>query len=72
MKTLYFHHIRILISLVVATAQAEINLKFGVYTSDKPTTMVKMFRPILNALEINLAEKMGEPVSYQFASSQQL
>jgi len=53
----------ILISLVVATAQAEIKLKFGVYTSDKPTTMVKMFRPLLNTLEINLAEKLGEPVS---------
>ena len=25
--------------------------------------MVKMFRPLLNALEINLAEKLGGPVS---------
>ena len=61
----------IFISLVVATAQAEINLRFGVYSSDKPTTMVKMFRPILNALETSLADKMGEPVtiSLQVASN---
>jgi phosphonate transport system substrate-binding protein len=60
----------VFVSLVVATAQAEINLKFGVYTSDKPTTMVKMFRPILNALETSLAEKLGESVniSLQVAS----
>ena len=62
MKTLT-STIFILISLFVATAQAEIKLKFGVYTSDKPTTMVRMFRPLLNTLEINLAEKLGEPVS---------
>jgi phosphate/phosphite/phosphonate ABC transporter binding protein len=62
MKTLT-STIFILISLFMATAQAEIKLKFGVYTSDKPTTMVRMFRPLLNTLEINLAEKLGEPVS---------
>ena len=69
MKTLT-STILILISLVVATAQAEIKLKFGVYTSDKPTTMVKMFRPLLNVLETNLAGKLGEPVniSLQVAS----
>ncbi|MCU7936121.1 MAG: PhnD/SsuA/transferrin family substrate-binding protein [Candidatus Thiodiazotropha sp. (ex Dulcina madagascariensis)] len=41
---------------------ADVALTFGVYTSDKPTAMVKMFRPILNALETRLAKKLGEPV----------
>ena len=53
----------VLISLVATTVQAEIKLKFGVYTSDKPLTMVKMFRPLLNALEKNLTEQLEEPVS---------
>ncbi len=46
-------------------------LYFGVYTSDKPTAMVKMFRPILNALESELTERLGEPatISLQVASS---
>jgi len=63
----------ILINLVTTTVQAEVNLRFGVYTSDKPTTMVKMFRPILNALENQLTKKLEEPVhiSLQVASSYQ-
>ena len=28
-------------------ALAEVSLNFGVYASDKPTTMVKKFKPIL-------------------------
>ncbi len=61
----------ILNCLIATTAQAEIKLKFGVYTSDKPTTMVKMFRPLLNAIEEQLTAKLGEPtsISLQVASS---
>jgi len=60
-----------LLSLNVTSVQAEIALKFGVYTSDKPTAMVKAFRPILNALEAKLTKKLGEPtkLSMQVASS---
>ncbi|MCP3670458.1 MAG: PhnD/SsuA/transferrin family substrate-binding protein [Gammaproteobacteria bacterium] len=60
-----------LFSLNVTAVQAEIALKFGVYTSDKPTAMVKAFRPILNALEAKLTKKLGEPtkLSMQVASS---
>ncbi len=52
----------LLAGLLISTAQAEIVLKFGVYTSDKPTTMVRMFRPILDVLEQRLTEKLGEAV----------
>ncbi len=43
-------------------ANADISLKFGVYTSDKPTTMVKMFRPILNILEQEMTKTTGDNV----------
>ncbi len=52
----------LLAGLMTSAAQAEIVLKFGVYTSDKPTTMVRMFRPILNVMEQRLSEKLGETV----------
>lgn len=72
MKTLITTGI-ILTSIFTTTVQAEVNLRFGVYTSDKPTTMVKMFRPVLNALENQLTKKLDEPVhiSLQVASSYQ-
>ncbi len=61
----------ILIGLGIAPVQAEVSLKFGVYTSDKPTTMVRMFRPVLNALETLLTEKLGEStrITLQVASN---
>jgi phosphonate transport system substrate-binding protein len=61
----------ILASIAIAPAQAEVTLKFGVYTSDKPTTMVSMFRPVLNVLEAKLTEKLGEPtrISLQVAAT---
>jgi len=43
-------------------ASAEISLAFGVYASDKPSAMVKQFRPILNALQDDLSRLAGEPV----------
>ncbi len=45
-----------------AAAQADLALTFGVYSSDKPTAMVRQFRPILNALEKNMSKIRGEPV----------
>ncbi len=52
----------LVVSLASSAAQAEIALKFGVYTSDKPTTMVRMFRPILNVMEQRLTDRFGEAV----------
>lgn len=49
-------------AIVPASAQAEITLKFGLYTSDKPSQMVRQFRPILTALESALQERLGEAV----------
>ena len=46
-------------------ARAEIALVFGVYTSDKPTSMVNQFRPLLDKLEDDLSERLGDAVSIQ-------
>lgn len=43
-----------------ATAQ-ELNLSFGVYAADKPSTMVRRFRPVLDALETRLTKLRGQP-----------
>jgi len=43
--------------------RADVNLTFGVYTTDKPSEMVKAYRPILNRLETELAHSLGESVS---------
>lgn len=53
-------------ALSAASAQAQIKLTFGVYTADKPTTMVRAYRPALSVLEEVLSEKMQEKVSIRF------
>lgn len=45
-----------------ASSMAVKHLSFGVYTSNKPTAMVKQFKPILNAIEKKLEARLGEPV----------
>lgn len=60
-----------LLILLPSFAVAEIQLRFGIYTSDKATEMVRQFRPVMNALERSLAERLSEPVtiSMQVAAS---
>ncbi len=56
----------ILLSLAAAlpvNVNADVTLTFGIYTSDKPSTMVKKFRPILNVLQADLSERLGEPAN---------
>lgn len=61
----------LLSSFVSTSVGAEVLLNFGVYASDKPSAMVKMFRPTLNALEALLTAKLGEPtrIRLQVAST---
>lgn len=51
----------LLYSLVPCPLHAASELRFGVYTTDKPTAMVKKLRPILNALETDLSQRLGTP-----------
>ena len=41
----------------------EMSLTFGVYTADKPSEVVKQFRPILDALEESMSDTLGKPVA---------
>jgi phosphonate transport system substrate-binding protein len=60
----------LLISYIVSGfASAEVGLNFGVYASDKPTTMVKKFKPILNDLEQAMSRELDEPVSIRMQVS---
>lgn len=45
-----------------SVSHADVELTFGLYTSDKPTALKKMFDPILKALETKASAKLGEPV----------
>ncbi len=52
--------------VVLATpAQSKVTLTFGAYTADKPTAVVRQFRPLLDELETLVAERVGEPVEIQ-------
>jgi phosphonate transport system substrate-binding protein len=50
-------------SLIPFSLHARSELRFGVYTTDKPTAMVRKFRPVLNALESAMTHSLGEPVT---------
>lgn len=43
-------------------ALAGLNLDFGVYTADKPSSVVRQFRPVLTAIEKSLSSRRGESV----------
>lgn len=53
----------LLCSLMSSPLHAASELRFGVYTTDKPTAMVKKLRPIMNALETALSQRLGKPVT---------
>ncbi len=40
-----------------------VTLSLGLYTSNKPSTMVRKFRPIVKHLEVKMEEKLGVPVN---------
>lgn len=46
---------------------ADVSLSFGLYSSDKPTSLVKKFRPILNSLEKTLSTDLQTQVSIKLS-----
>lgn len=44
-------------------AYADISLTFGTYTADKPTEVVKKFKPFLTFLSAQMTNELGEPVT---------
>lgn len=53
----------LLLSLLAFDAHAERTLHFGVYTAEKPSEMVRTFRPTLDLLQQALSRRFGEPVT---------
>ncbi len=51
------------LSLISTVTQAEtVNLRFGTYTREKPTTIIRSHRPIMNELQKSLTRRLGVPV----------
>ena len=48
-----------------SAASAQVELRFGLYPSDKPSAMVKQFRPGLDVLERIVGAKLGQSVTFQ-------
>ncbi len=48
--------------LFSASAAADLDLRFGVYTADKPSAVVRQFRPVLSAIEKSMSRQRGEAV----------
>lgn len=46
----------------ITTAYGDIVLRFGIYTADKPSVVVKQFRPILNSIEQGMRDRLRETV----------
>lgn len=60
-----------LLGLLVGSARADVELRFGIYAADKPSVVVQQFRPALSVIERELSTRRGEPVrvSMQVAKS---
>lgn len=61
----------IFLGLLPGLSLAELKLTFGVYTADKPSTVVRQFRPVLGAIERGMSDQRGDKVtiSMQVAKS---
>jgi len=54
-----------LLTAIASTSVAasdKLRLNFGVYTANKPSAMVKVFRPVLQSLEVTMSEKLQREV----------
>ncbi len=58
----FFASLLLALGAGISPARADVNLKFGVYVSDKPTEMVRKFRPVLDALEVAMNRELDEAV----------
>ncbi|KAA3611992.1 MAG: phosphonate ABC transporter substrate-binding protein [Calditrichaeota bacterium] len=51
-----------IVFLAILNGFSQTNLTFGIYASDKPTEMIKQFRPVMKVLENGLSEYLGKPI----------
>ena len=52
----------LVVSFLSNYATIGLEIKLGIYTSDKPTAVVKKVRPVLDEIEVGLSKLMGERV----------
>jgi phosphonate transport system substrate-binding protein len=57
--------VALLLAIGAGAAQAEIRIPFGVYAADKPETVTRQFRPLLDAIEAAMTRRMGQSVHIQ-------
>ena len=57
----------IFLCILVQSVSAETLLSFGLYTSDKPTLLVKKFRPILNTLEKSMSDSLKTKITIKIS-----
>lgn len=50
-------------NVTFASEKTPLVLKFGLYATDKPSVLVKQFRPILDLLQIKVSTILGRPVT---------
>lgn len=53
----------VILALHAVPAKAEVRINFGIYASDKPSEVVKQFKPVLLSLEVSLAKILNESVT---------
>jgi phosphonate transport system substrate-binding protein len=59
--------VALLLFLVPGAAHAEIRIPFGVYAADKPETVMRQFRPLLDAIETAMSRRLAQPVRIELS-----
>lgn len=57
--------------ILASAAAADVAITFGTYAADKPTAVVRQFKPFLKFLEQALQENLGEPVKIKMKVSKE-
>lgn len=61
----------VLSSIPLTAAKAEMTLTFGTYAADKPTEVVRKFKPFLTFLETEMSARLNEPVKIKMKIAKQ-
>ena len=59
-------YITIFLSIIANICYANIELRFELYTSDRPSDLIKKFRPVIKLMEQCLTHELTEKVSIKF------
>ncbi len=62
-KMFFLHLFGLSLWMATAPTYADQTLKFGIYASDKPSAVVRQFKPLLNVIEAQMQARLGEKLS---------